>query len=482
MAVDFGEDAGTGDTCGNVTWSHGDATLSDECGATGSTSVWFYATDDCGNVDSTMATFIIEDTHAPNLSGTPTLNNASVDVPYDSYCGEVTVPTIADVAAGDACGEATSCDTMATENANAAIAAALGMDILGEDGYLDLLTNVTTSGINNPFVTGGEYTLGTIATPTTMADGETCDNNPNQHGMRMFNFLGGEYYMTDAGTMTKDLVNGTATISMTVSNGAGELEVEATFGTLMNWEEWCATPGLESFKSDCGLGDHMTWDYAILLDGTITGVEGTGFEGTELTMSHQPANEYFGFQFGVGANNKNAKYGFSGWFYYGGTLVIDGEETSAMGSGDLFGDLDFLHDWKTTFHFCAVDECGNDNTFNYSLESTGALQSPLLDGGVEGEQDTEIVYAKDLIEITTLHPNPASVKATLTVTVKQDLTAKVQVFTMDGSLVEHVFDGQMFEGWPTTLELNTNYYESGMYQVRVSSKDFVTTKKLLVIE
>jgi hypothetical protein len=482
MAVDYGEDASTGDTCGNVTWSHGDATLSDECGATGSTDVWFYATDDCGNVDSTMATFTIEDTTAPYLSGTPTLNNASVNVPYDSYCGEVTVPTIADVAAVDACGAATSCDTMATDNANAEIAAALGMDILGEDGYLDLLTNVTTSGINNPFVTGGEYTLGTIATPTTMADGETCDNNPNQHGMRMFNFLGGEYYMTDAGTMTKDLVNGTATISMTVSNGAGELEVEATFGTLMNWEEWCATPGLESYKSDCGLGDHMTWDYAILLNGTITGVEGTGFEGTELTMSHQPANQYFGFQFGVGANNKNAKYGFSGWFYYGGTLVIDGEETSAMGSGDLFGDLDFLHDWKTTFHFCAVDECGNDVTFNYSLESTGALQSPLLDGGVEGEQDAEPTVAKDLIEITTLFPNPASSHATLTVTTKEDLSANVGIFTMDGALVEQLFDGQLYEGWPTTLELDVNKLESGMYQVRVSSKNFVTTKKLLVIE
>ena len=472
------------DNCGNITWSHdyevGD--LSDGCGLTGSVYVTFTATDDCGNSSTTTASYTIEDTTAPNLSGTPTLNNASVDVPYDSYCGEVTVPAIADVAAGDACGAATSCDTMATENANAEIAAALGMDILGEDGYLDLLTNVTTSGINNPFVTGGEYTLGTIATPTTMADGETCDNNPNQHGMRMFNFLGGEYYMTDAGTMTKDLVNGTATISMTVSNGAGELEVEATFGTLMNWEEWCATPGLESYKSDCGLGDHMTWDYAILLDGTITGVEGTGFEGTELTMSHQPANQYFGFQFGVGANNKNAKYGFSGWFYYGGTLVIDGEESSAMGSGDLFGDLDFLHDWKTTFHFCAEDECGNDVTFNYSLESTGALQSPLLDGGVEGEQDAEPTVAKDLIEITTLFPNPASSHATLTVTAKEDLSANVRIFTMDGALVEQVFDGQLYEGWPTTLELDVNNLESGMYQVRVSSKDFVTTKKLLVIE
>ncbi|MDG1674392.1 MAG: T9SS type A sorting domain-containing protein, partial [Flavobacteriales bacterium] len=88
----------------------------------------------------------------------------------------------------------------------------------------------------------------------------------------------------------------------------------------------------------------------------------------------------------------------------------------------------------------------------------------------------------DLIEITTLFPNPASSHATLTVTVKEDLSAKVQLFTMDGALVEQVFDGQLYEGWPTTLELDVNNLESGMYQVRVSSKNFVTTKKLLVIE
>ena len=99
-----------------------------------------------------------------------------------------------------------------------------------------------------------------------------------------------------------------------------------------------------------------------------------------------------------------------------------------------------------------------------------------------GEQDAEPTVLKNLIEITTLFPNPASTHATLTVTVKEDLSAKVQVFTMDGALVEQVFDGQMYEGWPTTLELDVNSLESGMYQVRVSSKDFVTTKKLLVIE
>ena len=73
------------------------------------------------------------------------------------------------------------------------------------------------------------------------------------------------------------------------------------------------------------------------------------------------------------------------------------------------------------------------------------VQDIQTDGGMGGEQDVEPVLAKDLIEITTLHPNPASTQANLTVTVKEDLTAKVQVFTMDGSLVEHVFDGPMFE-------------------------------------
>ena len=154
-----------------------------------------------------------------------------------------------------------------------------------------------------------------------------------------------------------------------------------------------------------------------------------------------------------------------------------------MGSGDLFGDLDFLSPWETTFHFCAVDECGNDVNYKYSFTGTGALQNPLNEGGVEGEpEDANIVAVKDLIDITTLYPNPASTQAALTLVAKQNLSAKVQIYTMDGALVQQVFDGPLFEAWPMTLQLNVNNLESGLYQVRVSSKTFVTTKKLLVIE
>ena len=153
-----------------------------------------------------------------------------------------------------------------------------------------------------------------------------------------------------------------------------------------------------------------------------------------------------------------------------------------MGSGDLFGDLDFLTPWETTLTYCVVDCAGNDRQFSYTLESTGMIQDITPDGGVEGEQDAEPTVSKDLIEITSIYPNPTASHAMLTVEVQEDVTAKIQIMTMDGSLVNQVFDGLLIEGWPTNFTLDVNSLESGLYQVRVSSKNFVTTKKLLVIE
>ena len=459
----------------------------DECGVEYTITRTHYATaaaltlaDSC-EVDTVMDVQIINivDTVDPNFTNTGGLNNnATVQVPYDNFCGDVTLGDVVDAAASDNCDTPVVCDPVANADANALLD---DMNIPHSPDDIAYLVDIDASGTNNPFLTGGAYTEGNITTPAPLADGETCDNNPNPHGMRMFNFLGGEYYVTDAGTMIKD-EDGTATVSMVVSSDEGSFEVEAQFGNLMNWVEWCATPGIESYKSDCGLGDHLAWEYAILLDGSITGVEGSAFEGTELSMSHQPANEYFGFQFGEGANNKNGAYGFSGWFYYGGTLVVDGEESSAMGSGDLFGDLDFLTPWETALTYCVVDCAGNDRQFSYTLESTGMIQDITPDGGVEGEQDAEPTVMKDLIEITSIYPNPTASQAMLTVEVQEDVTAKIQIMTMDGSLVNQVFDGLLYEGWATNLTLDVNSLESGLYQVRVSSKNFVTTKKLLVIE
>ena len=54
--------------CGNISWSNNfNGSLTDDCGATGSTTVVFTATDDCGNTSHTSATFTIVDTTIPNI-------------------------------------------------------------------------------------------------------------------------------------------------------------------------------------------------------------------------------------------------------------------------------------------------------------------------------------------------------------------------------------------------------------------------------
>ena len=45
-----------------MTWTNDHTSVSDDCGASGSTTVIFTATDDCGNASTSEATFTIEDT------------------------------------------------------------------------------------------------------------------------------------------------------------------------------------------------------------------------------------------------------------------------------------------------------------------------------------------------------------------------------------------------------------------------------------
>ena len=53
---------------------------------------------------------------------------------------------------------------------------------------------------------------------------------------------------------------------------------------------------------------------------------------------------------------------------------------------------------------------------------------------------------------------------------------------MSGNLVLPIMEGMLYEGWETTLTINLQGIESGMYQIRITAKEFVTTKKLLVTE
>jgi hypothetical protein len=299
--------------------------------------------------------------------------------------------------------------------------------------------------------------------------------------MRLFNFPGSEFYTTVSGTVANNS-DGTQTYTMTVvstENSNAGWTVTADYEAGMDWATWSTQPGNHSFKSDCGLGDHTTWLYSMMIDGSASGWG--DYAGSELTLSHQPSNGYFGFQIGEGANNKNGNYGFSGWIYYSGSFLDGG----VMGSGDLFGDLDCCLPYEITRDYTVSDCAGNTTTFGYTVSVTGEVCED-GEGGIigNGEGDNSLnggfVTLKDLIVIESLMPNPTSDNSTLVFETGENISVNIDLMTMSGSLVQDLFQGNVFSDNPMTLEIYTGNLDAGMYQVRLNSRDFVVTKKLLV--
>lgn len=120
------------------------------------------------------------------------------------------------------------------------------------------------------------------------------------------------------------------------------------------WSEWSENGG--EYKDDLGVaGDnYLDWNFYKLSDQSQ--LIGAGeFEGSELNLTHTPADYTYGFQIGVGANNRNGEYGISGWFFYEGTL--NGDYT--YGFGDLIAEIKCCPDQDITRTWTVEDCAGN---------------------------------------------------------------------------------------------------------------------------
>ena len=154
-----------------------------------------------------------------------------------------------------------------------------------------------------------------------------------------------------------------------------------------------------------------------------------------------------------------------------------------MGSGDVFGDLDCCLAYDITRDYTVSDCAGNETSFGYTVSMTGEGCDD-SDGGVIGnngdDANSDLVTLKDLIVIESLMPNPTSDNSTLIFETGDDISVNISLMTMSGALVQDLFQGNVFANTPVTLEISTGNLDAGMYQVRVNSRDFVVTKKLLV--
>ena len=422
------------------------------------------ATDACTNADTVVVEQFIQvmDTLAPQFTNTcGILNDDVVHACCEGEGGLVNIPD--------------SCGVQVVDNC---------------DTEVELTYTETYVGDYAP--TEDVLRFCSAATPAPFEDGETC-NGFTPHSLRLFNLGGGaEFYTaTSPGTITHN-ADGTWTLTQSVlatDGSGGGWNIETTYSEAQTWDEWSSQDFPTSFKRDCGdlIDDHENWEYRIMESGTLTGT-GT-YDGSFFNLSHAPANQYYAFQIGLGANNMNNAYGYSGWFNYAGTF----NGMMMMGSGDFFGELDCCLPWAIDREYMVVDDCSNVNTFAYTVSVNGGGCNGDVDAGVSGNGDGDhtpgilsgagdITTGKSPIRVTNLQPNPTNDWSQLGFEVTGNMRVVVTMFTMDGVLVEELFDGVAGPGINHSLDIDADQLESGMYQIRLSNTQYMIVKKLLVTE
>jgi hypothetical protein len=430
------------------------------------------ATDDCGNENTvtTSQDITVLDEMAPQFTATCDIANGEV---VEYACGDDNQNGINDIF--DFIQIPDACDVEFADNCDSDVT----LDFSSvESGYLP------TEDIAN-------YCM--PADPEATDNGETCDDR-DPEAIRLFNFPNGESFtLVEGGSSIIEIApDSTMHIVLDTEDGnGGGFIFEATYEGGHDWNEWLALPGMQNYKKDCadifpGIEIWTEWIYYIMDNGTMTGT-GT-FAGSSFDLAHQPMNAYYGLQIGEGANNKNENYGGSAWFFYSGELVVDGVSQGALSSsGDIFFDMDCCLGWQIDYSYTITDDCGNSTDFAYTDLGTGEfdnLDNVTVSGGDHTPIDITggVSSLKDPIRITGLQPNPTNDYSTLGFVVNNNMRLRIDLYTMSGQFVQELFDGNASEDVQYVLDIDANSLSGGMYQVRLSSSDYVVVKKLLVSE
>ena len=439
-----------------------DTTGLDACGNAVLTYSYMTA-DDCGNMASATVTITVIDEEAPVFFETCDIEDGStIDVCAEDHTGTTLVPST------------DACDAMAMDNCG---------------GEVDLQLTATAVGAYAPNDSVLQYC--TTVTPESYSDEETC-NGYETHAVRMFNFAGGEFYSTVGEGLVSHLPNGDWLIEQTVvdnSNPDAGWNISFTLTDGMDYDTWSDQPFPTSYKLDCDelLDDHENWMYWFLSEGSMTGWG--EYDGSFLTCTHQPANQYYRFQVGLGANNMNEQYGYSGWFIFSGTH----QNTPVMGSGDFFGDLDCTLPYQLEYDYTATDCSGNTAEFGYTVNVLGTVCDPdgvgagLVSGGSQDDPadmlpSMAMTEVRGDIQVSNIVPNPTQDFAQVTFNVLEAMNIEVTLYSATGLQVATLFTGQVEKNQGYSLNIPANTLESGVYQVRVQSRTTSIVKQFMVTE
>jgi hypothetical protein len=509
------------DNCGEVTVDVSQVIIDGDCVNNYTIERTYVATDACGNTSEPVVQIItVQDTTAPELFSVAgdLILECTDDIPAGSAmamdnCGDAEViitetEVIGDCpqervitrtyVAVDACGnqsdEVTQTITVVDTTAP---------ELVGSPDVELVLDceDVVPMPIDPPFVDNcdddfeilfNEEIIGDLpaegssadclaVTPEAFEDGETCTNH-EPWSVVLFSLTPGND--SRYSTITANWVefpNGDATLTgLVVSNdnpNAG-WEISANFTGGFSWEEWSTQAFPTSFKDDCNLdnGEHLDWTYYLMTAGaTLTGWG--EYEGSVLTLLHAPANFFYGYQVGMGANNVNANYGGGGWFTYSG--IYNGEEVS--GAGDFAFDHDCCPRYQIERTWCAIDCAGNETCFTQTIRFED-LGNDINGPGVDGFENAGAIRGD--FAIVNLYPNPVSdaADARMSVHVKNASVVRIEVVDVNGRILEVPFEGALLDGQELNAIVPTARLESGMYTVRVVSDDHSDFRKLMILK
>jgi len=217
------------------------------------------------------------------------------------------------------------------------------------------------------------------------------------------------WYFVDGGQF-QAYGDGTARIWGVIQSAAdATLQFEANIWLTAgrDWTSWSALG--RGYKDDYNVAatSHLDWMYYEIAEG-FAYLDGIGsLAGSHLQLSHKPTNHYFGFQSGVGANNKNSNNGISGWFYYDGTY--NGQSISGHGDVNVDSNCDEVNsncilDGFT--HVCRAEGCGGITYRHQSIHSVDT-QGPQITGESSiivacGEQEGIFIQASDVCSEVTI--------------------------------------------------------------------------------
>ena len=433
------------DDCSEYTVSYTDGETM-QLGCTGAFERAWVAVDACGNASNEFVQYIsFEDTTDPTLSGCP------ADLVLNC---EDAVPAPASVTAFDGCDS----DVQVYYEEN----------ILGEtpaEGSIadcDLITPARPAGNS----CGYSYDWAMM-----------MYNMPNAH--RWYQVVGGSLVQYPGGS-----IHLVAQLENVLNPGTG-WNVDVWFEGGWDWAAWSSQSFPTSYKADCGGVDanFASWTYFLLQAGPNAELSGYGnYAGSAINLAHAPANNYFGFQLGDGANNYNAAdNAFGGWFSYSGTFRTNADQnfTNVSGAGDFAFELDCCPDYTIERQWTAVDCSGNSTTCTQSISFSPSASS---NGGSEGQSviNTEAISNERIGSEIQVSPNPTNTNAMFTFKAAHQAKTTLELYNLTGQKVADVFIGVVDAGSVYNVNFNVSDLAAGLYTYRLTNGNDVKIDRLII--